>query len=699
MRKTLRNLLILSLVFVYLLVGIGSAFAIERVTVAPATTRAKASKSYMFKIAGTNQNFILLDETSEGFFVLSEKYAATRPISASGEPVPYDPKDENSVAHWLNGDFLTSGIFPKEIIDNLVERVYKTEGGGSKVPFSKDYESTCKIVLLSQTEWSKYNARFGYADDTSVSFWALRTVRELTGAPLVAAQASPNSGLTVEGKWTSSTGIRPAFYLSKDFFEKVSLDLSATGDAVFSLVRNKNDKATLSSLYSSSDVYNLTESDIAPMVDTAYIVGRGIVGETINGNYKFLSLDTKAENGTTIQWQRSKNKTSWSTIIGAEDINYVPTEYDVGHYIRMKVTPMTASTAGSSYESAPLGNVIRPISAPVASNIRIVSEDGIRPGSIVEAKYSYNDENRDICSESEYFWELSEDKVTAESLDGTKYLKLTNDTAGKFIRVGVIAKKKTNSAAGRMTVSGDLAYSEWISVEDLPMVTGVELAKGMDISITASKKDGEVFLTSSLTLPGNEKLTAMYEVAKSDEFETVCLWEGATTPNGSYSTLATDVDNLEFLADAPLWVRAKVYTRNAENKGNAIYSAPMYIGEGKKPEAEGELSVTKALTSGKTYEIWISNDSVVSSFAYSIAIEGLGDSLVVSDKYLINKISQANKTYAIGTLNSGVCSEGFSFKAGEITADEDKTITISDALVTDSGSSGVTGAKVFIVER
>ena len=31
-----------------------------------------------------------------------------------------------------------------------------------------------------------------------------------------------------DGKWTSSVGIRPAFYLPKDFFEKVSINIENT---------------------------------------------------------------------------------------------------------------------------------------------------------------------------------------------------------------------------------------------------------------------------------------------------------------------------------------------------------------------------------------------------------------------------------------------------------------------------------------
>ncbi len=697
MRKTLKTILMLSLVLVYLLVGFSNAFAIERVTVAPATTRAKAPKNYMFKLENSNLKFILLDETPEGYFVLTEKYVASKPLSSSGSAVPFDPENKDSIAYWLNGEFLDSGYFPKEIVENIVERVYRTEGGGSKVPFSKDYDTKCKIVLLSQTEWSKYNGRFGHSDDGSVSFWGLRTVRELTGAPLVAAQASPNTGLTVEGKWTSSTGLRAAFFLSKDFFEKVSLDLSSTGDAILSLIRTKNDVTTLNKLYNSVEVSDITESDIPPMADGVYVIGRGIVGETVKGYYSFLSLDEKDEDGTMIQWQRSKNGTTWSTIIGATDVNYVPTKYDVGCYIRMKVTPMTDTMSGASYESTPL-NPIRAISKPVASDIKILSENGIKPGAILDAKYSYNDENRDICSETDYVWQVSEDMSIVQNVGDARYYKLASADAGKYVRVGVIPKKKT-LAEERVTVEGDISYSDWVKVENLPIPTDVALTRTVGVSVTVNKNDNGVSLESSLQSAGNnEKLTASYSVAEGNDFKVVCEWEASTEADGDYSAIATNTSALDYSLDRALWVRVKVYTKNSEMVGTPVYSEPIYIGSNSDISVSGALSATKQITAGKSYEIWISNNKVTGCYAYSFGISGSSAS-VVSDKYLINTITSGSKTYVIGTLKSGVSGDGYTFKAGEITADANGTLTVSDVLLTAPGNESVSQARVFIVEK
>ena len=397
-----------------------------------------------------------------------------------------------------------------------------------------------------------------------------------------------------------------------------------------------------------------------------------------------------------IQRQRSKNGTTWSTIIGATEKDYVPTKYDVGCYIRMKVTPMTDSMSGASYESVPL-NPIRAVSKPVASNVRILSENGIKPGTILDAKYSFSDENRDICSETDYVWQVSSDKVVAQNVGDARYYKLTSEDAGKFVRVGVIPKKKT-LAEERVTVAGDIAYSEWVEVENLPMATDVSLTRTADMTVTAEKTENGVSLTSSLqSLGNNEKLTARYNLPVGD-FEAVCQWEAATSENGNYTAIATNTNSLDYVLDRALWVRVKVYTKNSEGVGNPTYSEPIYIGSNSSVSVSGELSASYQMTAGKTYEIWISNNNVTGCYAYSFGISGSFAS-VSSAKYLTNKITKDNKTYVIGTLKSGVSGDGYTFKAGEITADAEGTLTISDVILTAPGTNGVSQARVFIVEK
>lgn len=714
MKNRISHFLLITLVILSLFTAYTDALAIERVNIAPSTTNAKAPKNYVFQLKGSSNKYILLDSTEEGYFILSLKYCAIRKYSQSGTACAFDPESQNCVAYWLNHDYLTdtslSKRLPQVMINNLIERDYPTEGGGSHNPaFARDYTVRCKIVLLSQTEWSKYNARYGYADDTSSAYWFLRTARELTGAPLVATSASGYQGQTVEGKWTSSAGIRPAFYLSKDFFAQAKIDVENSGDAVISTIRQDQDITTLAQLYSSYELELLLQSDIAPMADTVTVTGRGIVGEKIQGKYNFVALDDNAEDGTMYQWQKSQDGQTWSTIVGATTTEYVPTSSDIGYKIRLKVSPMTGTMAGASYESAPLACDIRPISTPVASNVRIECGSVVKPGDILDARYTYSDENRDICSSTKYRWESSDDMVTTTKVTTTRYCKLSNAESGKYIRVGVTPRKKTNSSPTPRTVEGEIVYSDWVKVEDLPCADNVEIFKNMkmDIRLTISKSESGISVGSmfspSDSVSDVDKLQAEYTIPEGEGYDVVCEWQGAAEQNGEYSRISSGSDTLEYVPENTLWVRAMVYAKDSQNNGKAEYSEPIFIGQNKPAPASGEYTLTQNLESGKTYEIWIINDTARNSYSYSFNIAAGSSPTVTSDKYMVTVFPRSGGSGVVGTLVSDVYGRDLSFKAGEITVPNSGTITISDVLTAspdgDGDSLPTAAAKVFIKEK
>ena len=702
MIKKIKSITLAILVAVQMFAVCIESQAVERVYILPSTTREKAPENNMFQLKGSQDKYILLDNTEEGFFVLAQKFCAIKPFSTIGEAVAFDPEDKTSIAYWLNHDYLEGDLLPQPIRENLVERVYNTEGGGSEVPFRKDYTSTCKVVLLSQTEWSKYNAKFGYGDDTSSGYWALRSVREMTGSILVACTTGTNAGLTVDGRWGSSLGIRPAFYLAPDFFEKVSVDVANTGDAVMSIIR-KGYQPQMDAMYTKDEIYTLTESDIAPMADTVTVSGRGIVGEAITGKYSFVSLDSKEEDGTMIQWQKSRDGKVWSTILGSDTTSYVPKEEDIGCLVRMRVSPMTSSMAGTSYVSSPLGTKIRAVSKPQASNVRIVAKE-IKPGNILDVKYTFDDSNHDICSGTEYIWECSDDKVSSYKIGDTRYLRLTNNEAGKFVRVGVIPKKQTNSADGRKTISGELVYSEWAEVKNLPVADLVNVIRNTDATISVSKTDDTLSIGGILSsATGEDSLKAEYGLAQGEDYSVICQWQVADSIDGIYSVVSSATDTLKYPFNQKVWARAKLYTKNSTDSGKAVYSEPVYLGVSSGAEPKGEMNLSYNVTAGKKYEIWISNENESNSYAFSFKLKSNSPHAITSDKYLV-KTSQTNESENIaGTLISNVYSSDFNFKACEITPEKNDTLTISDVLTTGIGNVGKTGsvaqARVFIIEK
>ena len=157
---------------------------------------------------------------------------------------------------------------------------------------------------------------------------------------------------------------------------------------------------------------------------------------------------------------------------------------------------------------------------------------------------------------------------------------------------------------------------------------------------------------------------------------------------------------MEYVPEGTLWVRAKVFAVSEDGIGKAVYSEPMYIGEEKAPIYEGSTSATKSLVSGKTYEIWIINDGSQNSYTYSFKMAGANLATVTSDKYLVKNMQESGSAFVIGTMVSDICSSSNCFKAGEITAEENMGITISDvktASVSDGAS--VTPAKVIVLEK
>lgn len=702
MRNRLVRLMLLVSVAAYAFVGHSTAFAIERIATAPSTTQKKAPNSNIFQLKGDSNRYILLDATDEGYFVLAEKTVASKTASVNGEPVAFDPEDPNSIAYWLNNDYINDKTvakrLPQIMIDNLIEREYTTEGGGSQVTFRSDYKSKCKIVILSQTEWSKYNAKFGYADDSGVAYWLLRSVIASTADPMVAYTSGTHAGVTQYGKWTSAAGIRPAFYLSKDFFEKATLDVENTGDAILSMIRTEADYSMLNKMYSATEMYNLTESNLAPTAISVSIKGRGIVGEKIEGKYEYVSMDGNSEDGTAISWEKSIDKKVWSSILGADSKDYIPTENDIGYYVKMRVSPATNEVAGATYESQPLSIAIRPVSTPVASNVRIESNGIVKPGIILEAKYSFYDENRDICTRTNYEWEaVSADGETAEVIGNTRYLKLTNKEAGKLVRVSIVPQKTTKSETNEV-VAGEKVYSDWVQVENLPSASEVTIVRDMDLTVSVSKTDDGVSLKGLLhpiLNKGIERITAVYSMNASDGCTIVCEWQGADSKDGVYDYITSGTDYLDYAPKYAMWVRAKIYTKNAQNISNAIYSEPVFVGEDNDVQVKGELTLTKDLTAGKTYEIWLSNDTSRNNYAFSFNMTGAFEGELLSDNYIIKQ----DGNYVIGSKRFGGFNDDYSFKVGEITPQKDATVTISDAMTAKIGNSPASQTRVFIVEK
>ena len=669
---------------------------VERIISVPADSQRKAPIENIFQLDGSDDRFILLDDTEDGFFVLTEKYYTRREFDPDGIS-PFDPQDENNIGYWLNNDFLTNTSIkrlPQEIIDNLMEHTYLTEGGGPSFEWNKDYEITCKVVLLSQTEWVKYNGKFGYADDESYAYWYLRTTRGVTGNPLVACINPPNTGLTGDGKPDGASGVRPAFYLPHDFFNKVKINISKTGDNVISAIRKHSDILQQTVLYTDSELDELLDSSIAPQIENLFVSGRGIVGEEMKGSYMYISSGSGSESGTVIQWLRGESSEGpWSAIMGANSLVYVPDSDDIGYYITMQVTPANKTDAGKTYTAKALNVPVQDISKPAAENIRL---NGVPSASErLEAIYHYYDANNVACSGTVYQWQISDDNenfTDIENADG-RYYTVSGNESGKYLRVGVAPMKKSNSVIGEMN------YSEAVKISDLPEIKNVIIGGG-DISLDITNADNKINISGRLNSieaePGSE-ISGVYEAIGGRSADVAFVWQRSNSENGVFGDIYTSDQASYILSEADMgrWIRLGVYAYNADIKGDTVYSDPIFIDA---PVISNTLedpleTVTFNAHKGMTYQIWL--EGTAGNYSYSIAYDAEGEFTAASDQYITYIDDSANMI--VGTRVGGVYSGSGAFEAVELAVEEDCRITLHNA---QAGSmSGSSSARISVIEK
>lgn len=197
----------------------------------------------LFRLEGDNTDFILLDTTFDDqskFFVMTKDDYGTMAFDPDGTQ-RFDVEDNNNIAHWLNNAFLTEGgangkSLPPQVIEYMnPEAKFDTEAAHANGNAPQGYTVTAKVALLSQTEYSKYYRKFGIRDNMQGSAWWLRTAFSKTGTDtmLVPKISDPEvNGRTIQWPAANKLLVRPVFYLTKDFFKHVKLQVPILGSEV-----------------------------------------------------------------------------------------------------------------------------------------------------------------------------------------------------------------------------------------------------------------------------------------------------------------------------------------------------------------------------------------------------------------------------------------------------------------------------------
>ncbi|MDD6483630.1 MAG: hypothetical protein PUF72_03525 [Clostridiales bacterium] len=244
---------------------------------------------YRFTIDG--RGFVLLDtfdnDKSTYYVTTTEAYGDMQTLAVesgdfevpTGKQINYDAYKSDA---FLNGSFLTNGNnfsvlsddtktyykLPQGIIDHINKDHVWWRFANAAMQSEKGVLPTYKtgVSLLSWTDFMTYAGKLGVTevfDDANVKFdniekaYYLRDTNNWGGDSALAVLCAGSNavGCTFVGVGAQKAGLlRPAFYLDKDFFKTVKIDLSQTGETILDMMRESYCVEDLTELYSEEEL-------------------------------------------------------------------------------------------------------------------------------------------------------------------------------------------------------------------------------------------------------------------------------------------------------------------------------------------------------------------------------------------------------------------------------------------------------------
>ena len=351
------------------------------------------SENGMSGMNETSRTYFLLDDTGsdDAKFLLIESAAVARLENNATQGVPYtdattnnkfDPDIEGGLAYWLKntyaaGDAIVSSPVRSILNENKLapafipyldaDHEWLTEGSGSGEYCADDYVVKAPAAILSVTELKQYRNRFGWAEGTdwtsgTAESSMLRTPRENNSSVRLVWRTNDNNGNAVGGGIvangaTGTTGviIRPVFWLSKDTFKNVRLDVKKMGDGVKEMLMKTYTKAELAEIYTAAELTEIGFEDVS--VSEVLLSGIPTAGSELTVDYAYSNSNPDAAVNVAIQWMYSDSADSgYTAISGATSKTYVIDSAYVGKYIKAEVTPLdSVGNKGEAVMSNHLG--------------------------------------------------------------------------------------------------------------------------------------------------------------------------------------------------------------------------------------------------------------------------------------------------------------------------------------------------------
>lgn len=249
----------------------------------------------------------------------------------------FNPDDKTNIAHWLNNEFLNGegsaqngnkSVFDQTAAQYALVNDWYVEGNGcgenanykTTSVTQNDYTATCKIALLSYSEYLKYHDKIGYKATSTIASSGDRTLlrsphtgRAYTmkffgsGTGSISNQNMANelnSDGSVKNEYsfyfeTNPVVIRPVMYLSVDYFKNAKL--AKAGENVKKTIRENIPKSELLGLYTEDELVSiLGYSSDSTDVSDAVVYGIAAVGETLGVYYDESTLPENAK--VTVRW-------------------------------------------------------------------------------------------------------------------------------------------------------------------------------------------------------------------------------------------------------------------------------------------------------------------------------------------------------------------------------------------------------------
>ncbi|MEG2669030.1 MAG: hypothetical protein RR957_01060, partial [Oscillospiraceae bacterium] len=235
---------------------------------------------------GKVYNFTILDsdmtDENSTLMVLAQDYYGGHQFDPD-KTNKFDVSDPNNIAYWLNNDFLTKGNVDTGVTYKLPTSVqtyinknhtWTTECAhpNSKCDEVKvggrNYDQNMGVVLMAVDEYFHYKDKFGIVDHYmdgrggrgADKGWFFRSGN---GADAIARMqyADDDGGLGAVRAWGADggLGIRPQFYLKKDFLRNTKIDLKFVGSDIKKMIVDTCTPAQLSALYTPNEIEFLND--------------------------------------------------------------------------------------------------------------------------------------------------------------------------------------------------------------------------------------------------------------------------------------------------------------------------------------------------------------------------------------------------------------------------------------------------------